>query len=69
MLKGNPPQYRGKCSKCGGERDGSGRYCLACDAAYRRDRRKARTNRLHELEEFAREHEGTKASVTFQGTA
>jgi hypothetical protein len=34
----------GHCSKCGEARDGTGRYCLACHAAYMREWRK--THRL-----------------------
>ena len=52
MRMGKVAQYHGgKCSKCGGENDGTRCYCKRCDAGYRRERRKARTEELHRLRE------------------
>jgi len=58
MLKGKVPEYRGKCSGCGGERDTTGRYCKRCRREYRKEWAKLRTAEFQALRDAVKKNGG-----------
>ena len=65
MLAGNPPRFKGKCSRCGGERNGARRYCKPCEAMLARERYARVKERLERLEAI----ESAETLVSFTQTA
>lgn len=47
------PRGLGQCSRCPNERDGAGRFCKSCRAAYMRDYRAATAQRKLEHDRAA----------------
>jgi len=67
MLKGRPPKYKGRCSRCGGERNGNRRYCKPCEALLARERYARQRDELETLRarvEALGRIEGTGTGVT-----